>query len=143
VAVGGNLVDDRAGDLEAIRQPGAAFGNRRRRLRHSLRADHQQDGQARQRGKRSGGPGAARPAVIKAHHAFDDDQVRISRLARQPCQQRFGRHSPWIEVDRRRPTRRFEESRVDVIRAAFGGAHPQPSRRMAAISPSEIVVFPE
>ena len=71
-----HLVDDRAGDGKSLRQPRAAFRHRRRRLRQALRADDEQHRQAGQRGERCGRAGAARPAVVEAHHAFDDDDVR-------------------------------------------------------------------
>ena len=132
VPVRGDLVDDRAGDRKALRQPRAAFRDRR---------GASAPGPARRRRARTGrpvsaaseavepappGPPSKRPITPSTTTMSAPSACRASRARRS-----LRRHRPGIEVDRRRAARRFQKFRVDVVRPAFRRGDAQAARAQA------------
>ena len=107
------------------RQP---LQQRRRRRADALGAQHQHHRQSRAAPRspqsspvrRSASTGRA---VEQAHHAFDDQQLRIMRCLPHQMRQRRRPHRPAIEIEARPPGGARMELRIDVVRPHLARRH--------------------
>ena len=132
-----NAVDDDAADLARVAKAHEPGNFRRSRQRASAPVD---DENARRVGLGGKLPGrrlrAARDAVVVAHRAFDDRDVRLPRALREKRAHERGIGEEQVEVARGGPNHLRVEHRVDVVRAALAGLHLEPAPHERAHQPA-------
>ncbi len=122
-----DLVEDHAGNADIGMMPLQPLQQRRRRRADAFRAQHQHDWQLRQRRdlrrRARCEISVAGGAVEQAHHAFDDQQLRIMRGLPHQMRQRRRPHRPAIEIEARPPGRARMELRIDIVRPHLARRH--------------------
>ena len=127
VLFAGRAIENDAGDAHRGIVRGKTPHHGRRRLRLPRYIEHQHDRKAEMRGEIGGRAAAARDAagaVEQAHHAFDDENIRVTRPLAPPKRRAARRGmAQVVEIDARCADGGGVECRVDVIRTGFCRAH--------------------
>ena len=131
MAFAGNPVQDDAGDFETRIEIGEAPSDGAGRLGLAGNVDREHDRYPetdRDVRRRTGAPRMPGDPIEQSHGRFDNDQaVRFGRRI-EDLRHMAGRHGPAVDIGALGAAGSAMERSVDIVRAAFQGAHPPAAR---------------